>query len=139
MLWFVFRVSRFPFPLWDEVDGAERVSQHHGCPTQTLSGTTLLYSLHSICNSLCPHWAVQSPAGSPHVPGGFMGKEQVGPLCWPWHCRILQWGTSSAPSRQGRDQGATASPEGWWRHETEAVIPRQVGIAGLEICQQSPL
>lgn len=28
MLWFVFRVSRFPFPLWDEVDGAERVSQH---------------------------------------------------------------------------------------------------------------
>lgn len=49
---------------------------------------------------------------------------------------VLQWGASSAPEQAGAGtSGATASPEGWWRHETEAVIPRQVGTAGLETCQ----
>lgn len=89
------------------------------------SGTALLYSLHPICNTLCPIGLCHLLLGPP-CRGGSWGRSR-----WDFCAAISlmtlsgsipQWGTSSAPEQvPGAPKGATASPEGWWRQDTEAV------------------
>lgn len=120
MLWFAFSsVSGFPFPLWDGDDGAGGVSHGTVAPHAGSLGTPLLYPLHQVCNTPCPHRAMQIFAASPMSPGGSHGKEPLstGPGGSPVLAvsgmtlmgSIVQWGASSDVVWSGTGHATTSS------------------------------
>lgn len=82
--------------------------------------------------------------GGSHTALGLLHTDSAGPtLLCPLHptcntpCSIGPWDPCTGHVREyppvGNilcSRGATASPEGWWRHEIGPVIPGQVGTAG---------